>query len=152
MHLLSRFFHANQHLKPSILGRVNNASHGTESMGDAKKLGPRAEEHAWGLLKQRGHKLVARNYKCPQGELDLVSWHGDTLVFTEVRARSRSDFGSPAETVTAAKQTRIKRAANWFCVRMFQGKPLPSCRFDVVWIAAEDGKIAESGVIEGAFF
>lgn len=120
-------------------------------MADKQKLGPQAEEHAWGLLHARGDKLVARNYACPQGELDLVTWAGDTLVFTEVRARSRSDFGSPAETVTRGKQTKIKRAANWFCAQKYQGRELPSCRFDVVWVMAKDGKIAESGIIEGAF-
>jgi len=121
-------------------------------MADTKNLGPRGEEHAWGLLKQRGDKLLARNFKCPQGELDLVTWHRGTLVFTEVRARGRSDFGTPAETVTAAKQMKIKRAANWFCVKTFQGRPLPPCRFDVVWITAQEGAITESGIIEGAFY
>jgi putative endonuclease len=121
-------------------------------MSDLKKLGPRAEAHAWGLLKQRGDKLLARNYKCPLGELDLVTWDRDTLVFTEVRARSRSDFGSPAETVTTAKQMKIKRAANWFAMRTFKGKPLPACRFDVVWIAVQDDVIVESGIIPGAFY
>lgn len=120
-------------------------------MADLKKLGPRAEEHAWALLKQRGHKLLARNFKCPQGELDLVTWDGDTLVFTEVRARSRGDFGAPAETVTGAKQLKVKRAANWYCARMFQGKALPPCRFDVVWVTAAEDKITDAGVIEGAF-
>jgi len=120
-------------------------------VADLRKLGPRAEEHAWSLLKQRGDKLVARNYRCPQGELDLVTWDGGTLVFTEVRARSRSDFGTAAESVTVAKQVKVKRAANWFSVQMFRGRPLPSCRFDVVWIVAQDDTIAESGIIEGAF-
>ena len=121
-------------------------------MADLKKLGPQCEEFAWGLLKKRGDKLVARNYHCPLGELDLVSWHGDTLVFTEVRARSSLDFGSPAETVTKSKQNKVKRAANWFCVQAFKGRRLPSCRFDVIWIIACDGTITDSGIIEGAFY
>ena len=121
-------------------------------MADLKKLGPKGEEHAWGLLKKRGDKLVARNYACPLGELDLVTWHKDTLVFTEVRARSSAAFGAPAETVSRSKQDKIKRAANWFCVRMFKGKQLPPCRFDVVWIMACDGGITDAGIIEGAFF
>jgi putative endonuclease len=120
-------------------------------MSDLKKLGPAGEEHAWGLLKKRGHKLVARNFNCPVGELDLVTWHGDTLVFCEVRARSSQAFGSPAETVTRSKQDKLRRAANWFAMKMFNGKPLPNCRFDVIWLIAKEGKIAESGVIEGAF-
>ncbi len=120
-------------------------------MSDLKKLGPRGEDHALGLLKRRGDKLLARNFTCPQGELDLVTWNKDTLVFTEVRARSSIAFGSPAETVTRAKQTKIKRAANWFAAQMFKDKPLPACRFDLIWIIARDGEVAESGIIEGAF-
>jgi putative endonuclease len=120
-------------------------------VGDLKKLGPRGEEHAWGLLKARGDKLVARNFTCPQGELDLVTWHDDTLVFSEVRARSSLAFGSPAETVTRSKQEKVKRAANWFIAQRLKARALPPCRFDVVWIIAKDGEIAESGIIEGAF-
>lgn len=120
-------------------------------MADFKKLGPRCEEYALGLLKKRGDKLVIRNYGCPLGELDLVSWHGDTLVFTEVRARTSTAFGSPAETVTKSKQNKVKRAANWFCVQTFKGRRLPCCRFDIIWIIARDDKIADSGIIEGAF-
>ena len=120
-------------------------------MSDLKKLGPQGEAHAWELLKKRGDKLVARNFTCPLGELDLVTWHKETLVFTEVRARSSLAFGSPAETVTKRKQEKIKRAANRFCLQMFKGKPLPACRFDMIWILARDGKIVDSGIIEGAF-
>ena len=121
-------------------------------MSERKKLGTAGEEHAWGLLKKRGDKLVARNFLCPQGELDLVSWHGETLVFTEVRARTNLSCGSPAETVTRSKQEKIKRAANWFAAKSFKGRALPSCRFDVVWIICDGDGIKESGIIEGAFF
>ena len=121
-------------------------------MADKDGLGPQGEAFAWELLRKRGDKLVTKNYSCPQGELDLVSWHKDTLVFTEVRARGSNAFGSPAETVTRGKQTRVKRAANWFCAQQFKGRPLPSCRFDVVWLIHKDGKIVESGIIEGAFY
>ena len=120
-------------------------------MSDLHKLGPRGEEYAWGLLKKRGDKLVARNFTCPLGELDLVTWQGRTLVFTEVRARSGTAFGSPAETITGAKQNKVRRAANWFAQRTFKGGPLPDCRFDVVWLLAREGVIVESGIIEGAF-
>jgi putative endonuclease len=120
-------------------------------MGDLKKLGPAGEEHACRMLKARGDKLVARNFSCALGELDLISWHGDTLVFTEVRARSSTKFGSPAETVTASKQAKVRRAAEWFLIRNMKTKKLPPCRFDVVWIVADQGKVAEAGVIEGAF-
>jgi putative endonuclease len=121
-------------------------------VSDRKGLGRKAEDAAWELLRKRGDRLVARNFSCPLGELDLVTWHGGTLVFTEVRARSTTAFGSPAETVTRSKQQKIRRAANWFNARMFRDKPLPDCRFDLVWLMAQNEQIVESGIIEGAFF
>lgn len=120
-------------------------------MGDRNALGPQGEAFACELLRKRGDKLVTRNFSCPQGELDIVSWHGSTLVFTEVRARSSTAFGTPAETVTRSKQEKVKRAANWFCAKTIKGE-LPACRFDVIWMVNKDGKITESGIIEGAFY
>ncbi|MFH0939306.1 MAG: YraN family protein [Planctomycetota bacterium] len=120
-------------------------------MSDLKKLGARGEAHAWQLLQKRGDTLVAKNFSCPLGELDLVTWHNKTLVFTEVRARSNVTFGSPAETVTRSKQEKIKRAANWFSARMFKGRPLPACRFDIIWILARENTIVDAAIIEGAF-
>ena len=120
-------------------------------MSDLKKLGPKGEAFALGLLLKRGDKLLTKNYVCPQGELDLVTWHKDTLVFTEVRARSRQAFGSPAESVTRSKQQKVIRAANWFTVKTFKGRPLPPCRFDIIWLVANGDVIVESGIIEGAF-
>ena len=118
---------------------------------DRLKIGADGEAHAWTLLKKRGDKLVARNFRCTRGELDLVTWHGRTLVFTEVRARASTQFGTPAETVTFSKQTKVRRAAEFFLIQNFKGKTLPDCRFDVVWIVNRDGAVAESGIIEGAF-
>jgi len=116
-----------------------------------KVLGKDGEDFALKLLKARGHKLVARNVLFKRGELDLVTWHGTTLVFTEVRARSREDFGTAAESVNNRKQSRVRRAADAFLARTFANRQLPDCRFDVVWLVAADGKIVDSGVIEGAF-
>jgi putative endonuclease len=121
-------------------------------MPDSAKTGTLGEDHAWELLKRRGDKLVARNFACPLGELDLVTWHGKTLVFTEVKTRASTLFGSPAETVSRSKQEKLKRAANWFCSKQFSGGALPPCRFDVVWIVMKDGRVEQSGIIEGAFY
>lgn len=120
-------------------------------MSDLKKLGPRAEAYALDLLQKRGDKLVARNFACPVGELDLVTWQGRTLVFTEVRARSSTAFGTPAETVTPAKQRKVRRAAEWFMMKRLKGGSCPDCRFDVVWMLANADIIVEAGIIEGAF-
>ena len=120
-------------------------------MGDLFKLGPRGESFALKLLKQRGHRLLERNFRCAWGELDLITWHQSTLVFTEVRARTQDPHRSPAESITPAKQRRVIRAAQWYLAKRAGHAVPPPCRFDVVWLTARDGEIVEGGVIEGAF-
>ncbi len=77
----------------------------------ARAVGDRGEEHAAAYLSARGVRLVARNWRCAQGELDLVGLdHGD-LVFYEVKTRRSARFGAPAEAVTRAKAARLRRLA-----------------------------------------
>ena len=120
-------------------------------MGDFLKLGPKGEAYALALLRKRGHRLLEQNFRCAQGELDLVTWQHRTLVFTEVRTRARSSKCSPAETITPAKQRRVVRAANWYLAKRVGSGAPPACRFDVVWLSAQAGEITDGGVIEGAF-
>ncbi|MBI3829454.1 MAG: YraN family protein [Planctomycetes bacterium] len=120
-------------------------------MGDLHKLGPKGEEYALGMLRKRGHRLLQRNFRCPPGEIDLITWHRKTLVFTEVRARSERAPANPVETVTPEKQTRIVRAARWYLARWCGKKEPPAFRFDIVWLTAKDAEITAGGVIEGAF-
>ena len=90
--------------------------------------GVRAEEQAARFLAGRGLKILARNYRCRGGEIDLVCRDGATLVFVEVRLRTSRHFGGAAASITPAKQRRIALAANHYLA----GKPLPACRFDAV--------------------
>ena len=92
-------------------------------------LGQSAETRAAAFLQSHGLKLVARNWRCRFGEIDLVMQDGVTLVFVEVRLRSRSDFGSAAASVTPAKQKKLLAAARQYLAAL---KALPPCRFDVV--------------------
>lgn len=108
-------------------------------------LGKFAEGRAETHLKNRGLKLVARNVRGRFGEIDLVMQDGDTLVFVEVRSRSRNDFGSAAESINAAKQRRIMLTAREYLAR--HADP-PPCRFDVVTL---DGNQAEPEWIRDAF-
>lgn len=103
------------------------------------------------MLQRLGHRLLERNFRCPQGELDLVTWHRDTLVFVEVRARAEHPARHPAETVTPAKQRRLVRAAKWYLAKRGKRGPPPPCRFDVVWLTARNREIVDGGVMEGAF-
>ena len=110
------------------------------SPGTRKAAGDAAEDRALAHLLDAGLRLVARNYRTPGrggGEIDLVMREGATLVFVEVRRRSRADFGGAAASVGWVKQRRIVFAARHFLLR-FRGAP-PPCRFDVV--AVEDGRI-----------
>lgn len=90
--------------------------------------GALAEEQAARFLAAQGLKILARNYRCRGGEIDLICRDGATLVFVEVRLRTNRAFGGAAASITPAKQRRIALAANHYLA----GKPLPACRFDAV--------------------
>lgn len=98
------------------------------------QLGQSAEARAEAFLVARGLTLVARNWRCRFGEIDLIMQDGATRVFVEVRLRSRSDFGGAAASVTPAKQRKLAAAARQYLSTL---KILPPCRFDVVALASD---------------
>ncbi|MCB1794082.1 MAG: YraN family protein [Candidatus Competibacteraceae bacterium] len=99
--------------------------------------GSAAEDLACRYLEARGLTLVTRNVRCRGGELDLIMRDGEHLIFVEVRSRSHTRYGTPAESVTRSKQQRLLRAAALYLQR--QRLDLP-CRFDVVAILQADGE------------
>jgi putative endonuclease len=94
------------------------------------ELGRRGEALAAGLLEAAGLRVVARNWRCRQGEIDLVAAGPGLLVFCEVKTRRGNGYGSPAAAVTSAKQARLRRLAAAYLA----ASPTPPChvRFDVV--------------------
>ncbi|MEJ7652506.1 MAG: YraN family protein [Chloroflexia bacterium] len=62
-------------------------------------------------LRQKGYELLETNWRCPGGELDLILTHGEAVVFVEVRTRRGERAGSPEESVTRAKQDRLRSLA-----------------------------------------
>ena len=74
---------------------------------DRRGLGRRGEELAARHLAGRGYEIVARNWRCETGEIDLVTRDGDCLAFVEVRTRRGRALGTPEESITAAKQARL---------------------------------------------
>lgn len=102
--------------------------------------GARAEQLAGQFLQQRGLRLLHQNYRCRFGEIDLILQDGDTLVFAEVRLRSRSDFGGAAASINAAKQGKLARAAQHYLATLAR---IPPCRFDAVLLHAPDGSDIE---------
>lgn len=97
--------------------------------------GARAETIAAEHLASRGLVIVERNFRTRQGEIDLVARDRDSIVFVEVRLRSRSDFGGAAASVTPAKQARWIAAAQGYLAKIGREPP---CRFDVVLLDALD--------------
>ncbi len=95
-----------------------------------------AEALACHYLEAQGLSLVMRNFRCRWGELDLIMRDNEQLVFVEVRSRRNTRYGTPAESITHAKQQRLLRAAAFY----LQHQRLNlSCRFDVVAIVQPDG-------------
>ena len=78
-------------------------------------LGRSGEDLAAAWYAARGYEVLARNWRCRQGELDLVAGRGGVTVFCEVKTRTSDAFGVPAEAVGPLKQARLRRlAALWF--------------------------------------
>jgi putative endonuclease len=100
--------------------------------------GAQAEALACAHLERAGLKLLARNYRCPQGEIDLIMDDHDTLVFVEVRYRRSDAFGTPAETVGRRKQARLQAAAEHYLLTHSADRV---CRFDVVAVSGNDTHI-----------
>jgi putative endonuclease len=81
---------------------------------DRRRLGFTGEDAAVAWYVARGYEVVARNWRCRDGELDLVVRQGRVYVFCEVKARTTDAFGAPVEAITRTKQARIRRlAARW---------------------------------------
>jgi putative endonuclease len=118
-------------------------------MPDTRQQGRRWERAAERLLRRRGLRILARNYECRSGEIDLIMLDGAALVFVEVRYRRNDRYGSGADTVTRAKQLRIITTARQFLTRNAQHAQRP-CRFDVVSVGRESGQV-EFSWIQGAF-
>ena len=97
---------------------------------------------AWYL--SQGYELVARNWRCRDGELDLIVRNGREFVFCEVKSRATTMFGAPAEAVTHDKRQRIRHlAARWIAGSKVRPAQI---RFDVAAVLGD-----ELEVIEGAF-
>jgi putative endonuclease len=113
---------------------------------DTGKLG---EKLACEFLGNNGYDIVETNYRCPEGEIDIVARQRDTLVFIEVRTKTTRLFGRPEESITPVKAARLKTLA----ARYGQSHPyLPEARrIDVVAIELnKNGRASRIEIIENA--
>ncbi|NIH81850.1 YraN family protein [Amycolatopsis viridis] len=112
-------------------------------------LGRRGEDIAVRHLQKLGFVVLSRNWRCRQGELDLVATDGRTLVICEVKTRAQESFGDPAEAVTADKIARIRRlTGQWLSIHRVGWCRV---RFDVIAVYAEPGGEPRVRHIPGAF-
>ncbi len=107
------------------------------------------EKLARDFLKKQGYQILETNYRCPEGEIDIVARHKDCLVFIEVRTKKSLEFGSPEESITPAKQARMRATAAHY-QQTHHDLP-PQWRIDVVAIELDPkGKPSRIEIIENA--
>ena len=113
------------------------------------RLGTRGERIAAAYLTDVGLRVLDRNWRCREGELDLVARDGDALVFCEVKTRRGIGFGHPVEAVTRAKQLRLRTLAQrWLAAHDEHARDL---RFDVVGVLVRGPGPAVVTHLRGAF-
>jgi len=100
-------------------------------------------------LSEAGLQILARNWRCAEGEIDIVARDGDVLVIVEVKTRSSTLFGTPAEAITRRKADRLRRLAYvWLQDNPAGGAEV---RFDVVCVLRAPAGAARVEHLRGAF-
>ncbi len=102
-----------------------------------REIGKEYEQAAASYLKQKGFQVLESNFRCRQGEVDLIGIHQECLVFVEVKYRKNDDTGSPEEAVNYRKQIRICKTSEYYrmCHPRYGDRQV---RYDVVAICGEE--------------
>lgn len=95
-------------------------------------LGKSGEEAAIRYLEKKNYRIIGKSFRSFRGEIDIVAYHGKTLVFVEVKTRKSKDFGFPEESVTPSKQRQIRKIAQAYLAKNKLKEV--ECRFDVLSI------------------
>jgi len=114
-------------------------------------LGAKGEELTVAWYTGQGYRLLGRNWRCREGELDLVVSRDRCIVFCEVKTRTGTRFGLPAEAVTAEKQRRIRHLATRWLGEQSRSVGFDEVRFDVACVTVPAGGEPDLEVIEAAF-
>jgi putative endonuclease len=121
--------------------------------GDLRhRLGRAGEEVAAAHLERLGYDVIARNHRTRFGELDVVAFDGETIVFCEVKTRRAGAAVSPWDALGEGKQQRVRAmAAAWLAETA--GRPYaPELRFDAIGVVFDaHGKLVRLDHVEGAF-
>ena len=112
--------------------------------------GKDAELHALNYLQQQGLRLLAHNWLCKRGELDLVMLDGDTVVFADVRYRKHAQWGGALASIVGRKRQKLILAAQYFLQKEHRWADSP-CRFDVVAMESTPAGPADLNWLKNAF-
>jgi len=104
-------------------------------MSDARALGRSGEEAAVAYLRKKKFKVVCRGFRFHKGEIDIVAYDKDILVFVEVKTRRSPDFGRPEESVTPLKQRQVRKLAEAYLMVNDLGDI--ACRFDILSLLSD---------------
>jgi putative endonuclease len=116
---------------------------------ETRAFGKQGEAEAVRFLQRRGYRILDRNVRLWRGEIDLIAYDGDVLVFIEVKARRSLRFGGTSWAVDRRKQERLSRLAMQYLSR--QRLPDCPCRFDLVLIQGTRDRAPEIELIQNAF-
>lgn len=118
---------------------------------DKDTIGAWGEHLASKWLHKHGRKVLYRNFRAPGGgEVDIVARHRKLLTFVEVKTRTSTERGRPADAVTKDKERLIIKGANAWLRMLDDNENIPT-RCDIVEVVLREGERPEIGVIEGAF-
>jgi len=114
-----------------------------------RETGIRGEKLARDFLEKQGYRILETNYRCPEGEIDIIAEHKDFLVFIEVRTKTSLEFGSPEESITLAKKGRLRATAYYY--RQTHDDLSPLWRIDFVAVELDQrGEPSRIELIENA--
>ncbi|MFF5293390.1 YraN family protein [Paractinoplanes globisporus] len=116
---------------------------------ERQAVGAYGERLAAEYLREQGLVVLHQNWRCPDGEIDLVLRHGDDLVFCEVKTRRGANFGSPAEAIDSRKVRKLRQLANRWLAE--SGLHARIVRFDVVEVCLQRQGPARLTHIRSAF-
>lgn len=108
-----------------------------------RRLGSEKEKLAAEFLEKQGYYILEMNFRCRQGEIDIIAREGRYLVFAEVKYRADGRNGEPEEAVDAGKQRTIHRVAQYYLYRNRLSENTP-CRFDVVGIKGNEIRVTRN--------
>ena len=119
-------------------------------MTEARRaLGQKGEAAARAFLERRGVHILAANYTCAAGEIDLIGREREAILFIEVKTRTSEAFGPPQLAVHQRKQRQIVRAAQWFLAE--RRMPEVACRFDVLAVTFLNDELPRIQWVRDAF-